>query len=44
MIDRRSTEPTAPNPSLALPIPGVADPEPQSASNVADLYDKLFSE
>jgi hypothetical protein len=44
MIDRRSTEPTAPNPPLALPIPGVADPEPQSASNVADLYDKLFSE
>ena len=44
MIDRRSTEPPTPNPSLALPIPGVVDPEPQSASNVADLYDKLFSE
>jgi hypothetical protein len=44
MIDRNSTEPLDPQPPLSLPIPGVAEAEPQSAPSVADLYDKLFSE
>jgi len=43
MIDRRTNEPPAPHPSMGLPIPGVVDQEP-GGTNVADLYDKLFSE
>jgi hypothetical protein len=43
MIDRRS-ELQAQQPTLGIPIPGLAEPEPQSGSNAADLFDELFSE
>ncbi len=44
MIDRSRPEPQPLQPPLGIPMPGMAEPEPNAGSSVADLYDKLFSE
>ncbi len=44
MIDRSRPESQPWQPPMGIPIPGLAEPEPSSGANVADLYDKLFSE
>ncbi len=44
MIDRSRLEHANLQPSMGIPIPGLAEPEPQGGASVADLYDKLFSD
>ncbi len=44
MIDRSRNEQPNLQPSMGIPIPGLAEPEPQGGASVADLYDKLFSD
>jgi hypothetical protein len=44
MIDRSRHEQPNLHPPLGIPIPGLAEPEPQGGASVADLYDKLFSD
>src|SRR5579862_7687977 len=43
MIDRSRPEPQAPQTPLGIPIPGIAEGEPQSGAKAADLYEALFS-
>src|SRR5579872_850824 len=41
-LNRQDSPPT--QPSLGIPMPGVDSQSPQNATNVADLFDELFSD